>query len=178
MISARQPCPHCMHAACRTRAGWDRNDGVQRAYATQPPHSTRTGRTASTARMFTPHEHDLWAEGLPRLESCAGQGPRPAARSAQPAGQAGWRPSRLPAMNSGRGRVAAGPAPASEEVSAIYLMIVHPLWVSCGQPRVLEGLTESLSASLSLSRRLWFVLQFAALLPSNVWSCSVVLHFT
>lgn len=81
-------------------------------------------------------------------------------------------------MDSGRGRVAVGPAPALEEVSAVYLMIVHPLWVSCGQPRVLEGLAESLSASLGLSRRLCFVLHFAALLLFNVWICSVVLYST
>lgn len=169
MISARQPCPHCMHTACPTRAGWDRNDGVQRAYATQPPHSTRTGRTASTARMPTPHEHALWAEGLPCVESCAGQGPRPAARSAQPAGQAGWRPSRLPVMNSRSGmggcRTCTRFGRSLRGLFDDCASALDVLWSAKGSGR---RLTESLSASLGLSRRLCFVHHSVALFPSNV----------
>lgn len=85
VITARQPCPHCMHTACSTRADWDRNDGAQRAYATQRHRLAAPAGLPSTTRthhMSTPYGQKVFHTLNPER----GRWSRPAARSAQPAG--------------------------------------------------------------------------------------------
>lgn len=87
-------------------------------------------------------------------------------------------------MNSGRGMgdecadvVLQGSAPALEEASAIYLMIVHPSWGLSCQMRVLEGLGDLRRCPLLYSAGIFCPpLKFFVIRVSVLDSCDFFSH--
>lgn len=110
----------------------------------ETPHTARTARSLHHLDHMNMH---LRAGPSSTLNPARGKGPslRPLDRPSRPtSGLAGWRPSRLPAMNSGRGMGMSGC-----RARTVFGRSPRDLFDDCasvlgvfGQPRVLEGLGD------------------------------------